>query len=137
MQLRIVPVVFVCLSVTWRQHHYPAPRMCSKGSSDCSWPGYAYVYKKFRILQNTHFQKSTPTQEGFSSNLIAFSTPALAAPEVFVAFANPVSLPSRYRVGITRHTNIDQIEATPLRYCWLARDMVDPPSQAQIHTVHT
>ena len=34
----------------------------------------------------------------------------LAAPEVFVAFANPVSLPSGYRVGIIRITNIDQIE---------------------------
>ena len=32
----------------------------------------------------------------------------LAAPEVFVAFANPVSLLSRYRVGIVRNTNIDQ-----------------------------
>ena len=41
----------------------------------------------------------------------------LAAPEVFVAFANPVSLPSGYRVGIARNTNIDQIETTPLRYC--------------------
>ena len=42
----------------------------------------------------------------------------LAAPEVFVAFGNPVSLPSRYRVGIARNTNIDQIETTPLRYCY-------------------
>ena len=41
----------------------------------------------------------------------------LVAPEVFVAFANPVSLPSRYRVGIVRNTNIDQIETTPLQYC--------------------
>ena len=32
------------------------------------------------------------------------------------AIANPVSLPSRYRVGIVRDTNIDQIETTPLRY---------------------
>ena len=30
----------------------------------------------------------------------------LAAPEVFVALANPVSLPPRYRVGIVRSTNI-------------------------------
>ena len=30
----------------------------------------------------------------------------LAAPEVFVAFANP--LPSRCRVGIVRNTNIDR-----------------------------
>ena len=39
-----------------------------------------YIYmltlqKNVRILQNTHFQKSTPIQEGFSSNLIASSTP--------------------------------------------------------------
>ena len=31
----------------------------------------------------------------------------LAAPEVFVAIANPVSLPSGYRVSIIRNTIID------------------------------
>ena len=40
----------------------------------------------------------------------------LAAPEVFVAFANPVSLQSGYRVSIVRYINIDQIETAPLRY---------------------
>ena len=40
----------------------------------------------------------------------------LAAPEIFVAFANPDSLPSGYRVSIVRNTDIDQIETTPLRY---------------------
>ena len=33
--------------------------------------------------------------------------------------ANPVSLPSGYRVSIVRNTNIDQIETTPLRYYML------------------
>ena len=36
-----------------------------------------------------------------------------------MASANPVSLPSGYRVSIVRNTNIDQIETTPLRYCML------------------
>ena len=39
----------------------------------------------------------------------------LAASEVFVAFVNPVSLPSGYRVSIVSNTNIE-IETTPLRY---------------------
>ena len=43
----------------------------------------------------------------------------LAAPEVFMSSANPVILPSGYRVSIVRNTNIDQIETTPLRYCML------------------
>ena len=37
----------------------------------------------------------------------------LAAPEVFVAFANPVSLPSGYRVSIVRNTNIDRSKPHP------------------------
>ena len=37
----------------------------------------------------------------------------LAAPEVFVAFANPVCLPSWYRVSIVRNTNIDRSKPHP------------------------
>ena len=37
----------------------------------------------------------------------------LAAPEVFVAFANPVSLPSGYRVSIVRNTNVDRSKPHP------------------------
>ena len=54
--------------------------------------------------RNSEF-KSIPTQEGL---------PAL---EVVVVFANPVSPLSRYRVGIVRNTNIDDIKTTPLQYC--------------------
>ena len=38
---------------------------------------YIYIYMQglFSIFQNTHFQTPISAQEGFSSNLIAFSIP--------------------------------------------------------------
>ena len=78
-----------------------------------------YLQKKFEFffylskysLSDTHFNTERLL---FEFNRLQYT---LAAPEVFVSSANPVSLPSRYRVSIVRNTNIDQIETTPLRYC--------------------
>ena len=69
--------------------------------------------EKNSIFQNTHFQTLISTLL-FEFNRLQYT---LAAPEVFMASANPVSLPSGYRVSIVRNTNIDQIETTPLWYC--------------------
>ena len=84
-----------------------------------------YIYisaKKIRIfffylskysLSDIHFNTGRLL---FEFNRLQYT---LAAPEIFVSSANPVSLPSGYRVSIVRNTNIDQIETTPLRYCML------------------
>ena len=78
-----------------------------------------YLQKKIELffylskysLSDTHFNTGRLL---FEFNRLQYT---LAAPEVFVSSANPVSLPSGYRVSIVRNTNIDQIETTPLRYC--------------------
>ena len=119
---------------------YPARACASKGLCDRSWCLYIFtprahaqargyvigrgVYisaKKIRTffylskysLSDTHFNTGRLL---FEFNRLQYT---LAAPEVFVSSANPVSLPSGYRVSIVRNTNIDQIETTPLRYCML------------------
>ena len=74
-----------------------------------------YIYyickKKFRFFLDlskyslSEFHSSTGGLL-FEFNRLQYT---LAAPEVFVASANP-------RVSIVRNTNIDQIKTTPLRY---------------------
>ena len=46
--------------------------------------------------------------------------------------ANPVSLPSGYRVSIVRNTNIDQIETTPLQYCKIRLNTPTWPGQVSL-----
>ena len=77
---------------------------------------YIYICKKFQNFFESFKVLSNTGRLLFEFNRLQYT---LAAPEVFVAFANPVSLPSGYRVGIVRNTNIDQIKTTPLRYSQL------------------
>ena len=76
---------------------------------------YLYICKTFFYLS-----KYSLSDAHFSTGRLLFEFNrfqcTLAAPEVFVASANPVSLPSGYSVSIVRNTNIDQIETTPLGY---------------------
>ena len=71
------------------------------------------------ISANSEFQKYSLSEVHSNAGRLLFEVNrlqyTLAAPEVFVASGNPVSLPSGYRVSIVRNTNIDQIETTPLR----------------------
>ena len=101
-------------------HNYPACACASKGVMWSVVIGHGvhilYICKKkstfflsFKILTFRH-----PFQHRKAFNRLQYT---LAAPEVFVSSANPVSLPSGYRVSIVRNTNIDQIETTPQRYC--------------------
>ena len=67
-----------CSTCTLTQHNYYPARACaSKGLCDRSWCPYSSIYLQglFSIFQNTHFQTPISAQEGFSSNLIAFSIP--------------------------------------------------------------
>ena len=83
---------------------------------------YIYIYY---ISARTFFylSKYSLSDAHFSTGRLLFEFNrlqyTLAAPEVFVSSANPVILPSGYRVSIVRNTNIYQIETTPLRYCML------------------
>ena len=92
------------------QHNMRGVYVLAKHSS------YIYICKTFFYLS-----KYSLSDAHFSTGRLLFEFNrfqcTLAAPEVFVASANPVSLPSGYRVSIVRNTNIDQIETTPLRYC--------------------
>ena len=99
---------------------YPARACASKGLCDRSWCLlYIVIYISAKLffylskysLSDAHFNTGRLL---FEFNRLLYT---LAAPEVFVSSANPVSLPSGYRVSIVRNTNIDQIETTPLRYC--------------------
>ena len=67
-----------------------------------------FFYLSKYSLSDAHFSTGRLL---FEFNRLQYT---LAAPEVF---ANPVILPSGYRVSIVRNTNIYQIETTPLRYC--------------------
>ena len=86
---------------------------------------YIYIYIYIYISARTFFylSKYSLSDAHFSTGRLLFEFNrlqyTLAAPEVFVSSANPVGLPSGYRVSIVRNTNIDQIETTPLRYCML------------------
>ena len=65
---------------------------------------YLFYLAKYS-LSDAHFKLL------FEFNRLQYT---FTAPEVFVASANPVSLPSGYRVSIVRNTNINQIETTPM-----------------------
>ena len=93
---------------------YPARACASKGLCDRSWCLYirkTFFYLSKYSLSDAHFSTGRLL---FEFNRLQYT---LAAPEVFVSSANPVILPSGYRVSIVRNTNIDQIETTPLQYC--------------------
>ena len=81
-----------------------------------------FFYLSKYSLSDTHFNTGRLL---FEFNRLQYT---LAAPEVFVSSANPVSLPSGYRVSIVRNTNIDQIETTPLRYCMLHAIRLNTPT---------
>ena len=84
---------------------------------------YYILYIIYIYLQGLFFylSKYSLSDAHFSTGRLLFEFNrlqyTLAAPEVFVSSANPVILPSGYRVSIVRNTNIYQIETTPLLYC--------------------
>ena len=85
--------------------------------------GVYYILYIYYISARTFFylSKYSLSDAHFSTGRLLFEFNrlqyTLAAPEVFVSSANPVILPSGYRVSIVRNTNIYQIETTPLLYC--------------------
>ena len=108
----------VALGVLLKSLNYP-PRACaSKGLCDRSWC-LIYIYISARTF--FYLSKYSLSDAHFSTGRLLFEFNrlqcTLAAPEVFVSSANPVILPSGYRVSIVRNTNIYQIETTPLLYC--------------------
>ena len=106
-----------------REYNYPARACASKGLCDRSWCLlYIYCYILLYICKTFFYlSKYSLSDAHFSTGRLLFEFNrfqcTLAAPEVFVSSANPVSLPSGYRVSIVRNTNIDQIKTTPLLYC--------------------
>ena len=104
-------------------HNYPA--RASKGLCDRSWCllYITYILYIYYLSARTFFylSKYSLSDAHFSTGRLLFEFNrlqyTLAAPEVFVSSANPVILPSGYRVSIVRNTNIYQIETTPLLYC--------------------
>ena len=116
-------VVNLCIQLTYPSlFYYPARACPSKGLCDRSWCLYIiYLQKNFELF--LYLSKYSLSDTHFNTGRLLFEIHrlqyTLAAPEVFVSSANPVSLPSGYRVSIVRNTNIDQIETTPLRYCML------------------
>ena len=109
------------ISVMFSKHYYPARACASKGLCDRSWCLFLYIYISARTF--FYLSKYSLSDAHFSTGRLLFEFNrlqyTLAAPEVFVSSANPVILPSGYRVSIVRNTNIDQIETTPLQYCML------------------
>ena len=77
--------------------------------------GLAISTKKFQNFFNLSKYSLSKVHSNTGRLLIEFNRLqyTLAAPEVFVAFANPVCLPSWYRVSIVRNTNIDRSKPHP------------------------
>ena len=77
--------------------------------------GLAISTKKFQNFLNLSKYSLSEVHSNTGRLLIEFNRHqyTLAAPEVFVAFANPVCLPSWYRVSIVRNTNIDRSKPHP------------------------
>ena len=116
----------IILHPTSHHHNYPARACASKGLCDRSWCLLYIIYLCIYILLYIckdffYLSKYSLSDAHFSTGRLLFEFNrlqyTLAAPEVFASSANPVILPSGYRVSIVRNTNIDQIETTPLRYC--------------------
>ena len=79
---------------------------------------YICIYistKKFQNFLNLSKYSLSEVHSNTGRLLIEFNRLqyTLAAPEVFVAFANPVCLPSWYKVSIVRNTNIDRSKPHP------------------------
>ena len=79
---------------------------------------YIHIYistKKFQNFLNLSKYSLSEVHSNTGRLLFEFNRLLyiLAAPEVFVVFANPVCLPSWYRVSIVRNTNIDDRNHTP------------------------
>ena len=87
---------------------YPARACASKGLCDRSWCLFLYIYISARTF--FYLSKYSLSDAHFSTGRLLFEFNrlqyTLAAPEVFVSSANPVILPSGYRVSIVRNTNI-------------------------------
>ena len=139
--VRVTPrfVIVGMLTQSLRGMSLPCVCMRSKGLCDRSWClstlftpcractargkvialGLGIYVCKFHNFLNLSKYSPSEVQSNTGRLLFKFNRfqYTLAAPEVFVAFANPVSLPSRYRVGIVRNTNINKIETTLLWYC--------------------
>ena len=77
--------------------------------------GLAISTKKFQNFLNLSKYSLSEVHSNTGRLLIEFNRLqyTLAAPEVFVAFANPVCLPSWYRVSIVRNANIDRSKPHP------------------------
>ena len=108
-----------CLTYYCWYYNYPARACASKGLCDRSWCLLYIIYISARTF--FYLSKYSLSDAHFSTGRLLFEFNrlqyTLAAPEVFVSSANPVILPSGYRVSIVRNTNIYQIETTPLLYC--------------------
>ena len=96
----------------------PPPRACAARGYVISRGVYAYdiaankleLFSIFQNISDTHFNTGRLL---FEFNRLLYT---LAAPEVFMASANPVSLLSGYRVSIGRNTNIDRSIPHPYGY---------------------
>ena len=118
---------------------YPARACASKGLCDRSWCLLYIIYYILYIIIYisaklfSYLSKYSLSDAHFNTGRLLFQfnrlLHTLAAPEVFVSSANPVSLPSGYRVSIVRNTNIDQIETTPLQYCKIRLNTPTWPGQ--------
>ena len=77
--------------------------------------GLAISTKKFQNFLNLSKYSLSEVHSNTGRLLIEFNRLqyTLAAPEVFVVFANAVCLPSWYRVNIVRNTNIDRSKPHP------------------------
>ena len=91
-----------------RVSYYPARACASKGLCDRSWCLFLFIYISARTF--FYLSKYSLSDAHFSTGRLLFEFNrlqyTLAAPEVFVSSANPVILPSGYRVSIVRNTNI-------------------------------
>ena len=134
------------LFLTCNNYHkvydYPARACASKGLCDRSWCLLYIIYYILYIIIYisaklfSYLSKYSLSDAHFNTGRLLFQFNrllyTLAAPEVFVSSANPVSLPSGYRVSIVRNTNIDQIETTPLQYCKIRLNTPTWPGQVSL-----
>ena len=91
--------------------HYPARACAARGY--VIGRGLAISTKKYFLNLSKYSFSEVHSNTGrllIEFNRLQYT---LAAPEVFVAFANPVCLPSWYRVNIVRNTNIDRSKPHP------------------------
>ena len=134
--------VCVCSHFVTLPCFYPARACASKGLCDRSWCLLYIIYYILYIIIYisaklfSYLSKYSLSDAHFNTGRLLFQFNrllyTLAAPEVFVSSANPVSLPSGYRVSIVRNTNIDQIETTPLQYCKIRLNTPTWPGQVSL-----